>query len=44
MDWTSRKVLSWRVLNTMEVEFCLEALEEALQQFGRPEIFNTTTT
>ncbi len=41
MDWTSRKVLSWRVSNTMEVEFCIEALEEALKRFGRPEIFNT---
>jgi hypothetical protein len=41
MDWTTRKVLSWRVSNTMEVEFCIEALEEALQRFGRPEIFNT---
>ena len=41
MDWTSRKVLSWRVSNTMEVEFCIEALEEALKQYGRPEIFNT---
>ena len=41
MDWTSRKVLSWGVSNTMEVEFCIEALEEALKQFGRPEIFNT---
>jgi putative transposase len=41
MDWTSRKVLAWRVSNTMDVEFCLEALEEALARFGRPEIFNT---
>jgi putative transposase len=41
MDWTSRKVLSWRVSNTMDVEFCLEALEEALERFGKPEIFNT---
>jgi putative transposase len=41
MDWTSRKVLSWRVSNTMDVAFCLEALEEALAQFGKPEIFNT---
>lgn len=41
MDWTSRKVLSWRVSNTLEVEFCIEALEAALQRFGRPEIFNT---
>lgn len=41
MDWATRKVLSWRVSNTMEVEFCIEALEEALQRFGRPDIFNT---
>jgi putative transposase len=41
MDWTTRKVLSWRVSNTMDVEFCIEALEEALSRFGRPEIFNT---
>ena len=41
MDWSSRKVLSWRVSNTMDVEFCVEALEEALARFGRPEIFNT---
>jgi putative transposase len=41
MDWATRKVLSWRVPNTMDVEFCLEALEEALGRFGRPGIFNT---
>ena len=41
MDWATRKVLSWRVSNTMDVAFCIEALEEALGQFGRPEIFNT---
>ncbi|MBK1660592.1 IS3 family transposase [Paracraurococcus ruber] len=41
MDWATRKVLAWRVSNTMEVEFCLEVLEEALARFGRPEIFNT---
>ena len=41
MDWATRKVLSWRVSNTMDVKFCIEALEEALKQFGRPEIFNT---
>jgi putative transposase len=41
MDWTSRKVLSWRLSNTMDVEFCREALEEALTVYGRPEIFNT---
>jgi putative transposase len=41
MDWATRKVLSWRVSNTMDVAFCVEALEEALARFGRPEIFNT---
>ena len=41
MDWATRKVLSWRVSNTMDVEFCVAALEEALARFGRPEIFNT---
>ncbi len=41
MDWATRKVLSWRVSNTMDVEFCIEALQEALARFGRPEIFNT---
>ena len=41
MDWATRKVLSWRVSNTLDVEFCLEALEEAMARFGRPEIFNT---
>ncbi|WP_120010869.1 IS3 family transposase [Teichococcus vastitatis] len=41
MDWATHKVLSWRVSNTMDVEFCLDALEEALAHHGRPEIFNT---
>jgi putative transposase len=41
MDWASRKVLSWRVSNTMDADFCIEALEEALERFGKPEIFNT---
>jgi putative transposase len=41
MDWASRAVLSWRLSNTMDVSFCLEALAEALARFGRPEIFNT---
>jgi putative transposase len=41
MDWASRKVLSWRLSNTMDVEFCREALEEALAVHGRPGIFNT---
>jgi putative transposase len=41
MDWASRAVLAWRLSNTMDVSFCLTALEEALARFGRPEIFNT---
>ncbi|MFH1982458.1 MAG: IS3 family transposase [Pseudomonadota bacterium] len=41
MDWNSRKVLSWRMSNTMESDFCVEALQEALDRFGRPDIFNT---
>jgi putative transposase len=41
MDWHSRRVLSWRVSNTLDTDFCIEALEEALQRFGAPEIFNT---
>jgi putative transposase len=41
MDWHSRRVLSWRVSNTLDTDFCIEALEEALRRFGTPEIFNT---
>jgi putative transposase len=41
MDWHSRRVLSWRLSNTMDVAFCTEALQEALAQHGTPEIFNT---
>lgn len=41
MDWVSRAVLAWRLSNTLGVEFCVEALEEALSRHGRPEIFNT---
>ena len=41
MDWLSRRVLSWRVSNTLDREFCVEALEEALARYGAPEIFNT---
>lgn len=41
MDWASRKVLAWRLSNTLDVTFCIEALEEALNRFGTPEIFNT---
>ncbi|MFC0512544.1 IS3 family transposase, partial [Asaia spathodeae] len=41
MDWSTRKVLSWRLSNTMDAEFCIEALQEALIRYGVPEIFNT---
>ena len=41
VDWFSRKVLAWRVSISMEADFCVEALEEALARFGNPEIFNT---
>jgi putative transposase len=41
MDWHSRKVLSFRVSNTLDTAFCVEALNEALDRFGRPQIFNT---
>jgi putative transposase len=41
MDWYSRRVLSWRLSNTLDSTFCVEALEEAIERFGQPEIFNT---
>jgi len=41
MDWASRRVLAWRLSNSMEVDFCLEALDEAMAKHGKPEIFNT---
>ena len=41
MDWHSRKVLSWRLSNTMDVQFCVDALEDALACYGSPNIFNT---
>ena len=41
MDWYSRKILSWRVSNTLDSDFCVDALTEALSRYGRPEIFNT---
>jgi len=41
MDWVSRKVLAWRLSNTMDADFCVAALEEAIARFGRPDIFNT---
>jgi putative transposase len=41
VDWFSRKILSWKLSITMDVSFCLEAVEEALSKHGKPEIFNT---
>ena len=41
LDWFSRRVLTWRMSITMEAAFCVEALEEALARYGKPEIFNT---
>ena len=41
MDWYSRRVLAWRVSNTFDSDFCVEALEDALTRYGSPEIFNT---
>jgi putative transposase len=41
MDWVSRAVLAWRLSNTLDADFCVEALEEALSRYGWPEIFNT---
>lgn len=40
-DWHSRRVLAWRVSNTLTMEFCLDAPQEAMTRYGRPEIFNT---
>jgi transposase InsO family protein len=41
MDWFTRKVLAWRISNTLEADFCVEALNEAVDRFGPPEIMNT---
>ncbi len=41
MDWASRRVLSWRLSNTMDADFCVEALSEAIEKYGCPSIFNT---
>ena len=41
MDWATRKVLSWRLSNTLDASFCVEALEEAIVRYGKPEIMNT---
>ena len=41
LDWNTRRVLSWKVSNTMDVHFCLEVVEEAIERYGTPEIMNT---
>lgn len=41
IDWYSRKVLSWRLSNSLDADFCVEALEEAISEHGKPEIFNS---
>ena len=41
VDWHSRRVLSWKVSTTMDVHFCIEAVEEAMEKYGKPDIFNT---
>lgn len=41
MDWYSRNVLSWRISNTLDITFCIAAVEEAITHYGTPEIFNS---
>ena len=41
LDWSSRRVLSWRVSNTLTTDFCMEAVQEAISHYGKPDIFNT---
>jgi putative transposase len=41
MDWATRKVLAWRLSNTLDASFCVEALKEAIAGYGKPEIMNT---
>ena len=41
MDWHTRHVLAWRLSTTQDTDFCLEALEDAMERYGKPEIFNT---
>jgi len=41
MDWATRRVLAWRLSNTMDTRFCVEALQEAVERYGKPDIFNT---
>ena len=42
MDWYSRKVLAWRVSNTLDADFCVDALEEAISRYGVPDIFGSS--
>jgi len=44
MDWASRNVLAWRLSNTMDADFCVAALEEAIGRYGRPEIFRVRSS
>ena len=41
LDWATRRVLSWRLSNSLTTDFCIEAVEEAIQRHGKPQIFNT---
>jgi len=41
LDWATRRVLSWRLSNTLSTQFCTEAVQEAIDRYGKPEIFNT---
>ena len=41
MDWATRKVLAWRLSNTLDASFCVDALNEAIANYGKPEIMNT---
>ena len=41
VDWASRRVLAWRVSNTLTTDFCIEAVQEAVNHYGKPDIFNT---
>ena len=41
LDWATRRVLAWRLSNSMTTDFCIEAVEDALRRYGKPEIFNT---
>lgn len=41
MDWSSRRVLAWKLSSSMDIDFCLEAVQDAMANHGKPEIFNT---